>query len=140
MVCNLQFTVTVIRTFDGEHNPYFLSFFGTVFHCRKPDGTVACPAFHLVLVMSFGILHVQGSGMNHLLPRHATPLTLFLALAAPRDFTAGYCSSQWGRERGMITQTRACTHTHTHLYLESFKSEKALSGTEEKHNMYSTTC
>lgn len=43
--------------------------------------------------------------MDGLLLRHATPLALFPALAAPRDFTAGYCSCQWGTEKCMCTQT-----------------------------------
>lgn len=108
---------------DGEHNPSLSPFLD--FHCRKPDGTMACQAFHLVLVVTpipprSPPLPARGPGMNHLLLRHATPLALFPALAAPQDFTAGYCSCQWGRERGMFTQTGTkslrLTRTRAHFY------------------------
>ena len=58
----------------------------------------------------------EGPGMNHLLQRHATPLALFQALAAPQDFTAGYCSCQRGRERGMFTQRETDWRTHMHTF------------------------
>lgn len=88
------------------------------FHCRKPDGTVACQAFHLVLAVTLPPAPApgEGPGMNHLLLRHATPLALLPALAAPQDFTAGYCSCQWGRERGMFAQTRSNSLRHPHMH------------------------
>ncbi|CAB1425662.1 unnamed protein product [Pleuronectes platessa] len=78
---------------------HFLILLGTVFHRRKPDGIVACQAFHLALVVSLNVLATEGpAGMNHLLLRHGMPLALFQALASPQDFPAGYCSCQWGRK------------------------------------------
>lgn len=71
----------------------------------------------------------EDPGMNYLLLRHATPLALFPALAAPQDFTAGYCSCQWGREKGMFTQTSPnvlrLTHTRALLgIIEKWKRKK----------------
>lgn len=58
--------------------------------------------------------------MNRLPLRRTTPLALFPALAAPQDFTAGYCSCQWGREKGMFAQTRTNSfrlrHARAHFY------------------------
>lgn len=57
--------------------------------------------------------------MSDLLLRHATPLALFPALAAPRDFTAGYCSCRWGTEKCMFTQTSPSVQRLTHTPADS---------------------
>lgn len=64
--------------------------------------------FHLTsaaaFAVSFTFALIKTRAMNSFLLRHATPLLLFLALAASQDFTTGYCFWDCWRER------EACLH------------------------------
>lgn len=80
---------------DSEYSPPLPSSLCLAFRCRKPDGAVACQAFHLApLATPDASPSVRAQAWTPFSLRHAMSLVLFPALAAPQDVTAGHSSCQ----------------------------------------------
>lgn len=80
--------------------------------------------FHLTsaaaFVVSFTFALTKTRAMNSFLLRHATPLLLFLALAASQDFTTGYCFWDCWREREACLHKKGQSHSDWDTLVRTF--------------------
>lgn len=80
--------------------------------------------FHLTsaaaFAVSFTFALTKTRAMNSFLLRHATPLLLFLALAASQDFTTGYCFWDCWREREACLHKKGQSHSDWDTLVRTF--------------------